>query len=75
MYQVEGRIYEDHGEYNCYLALWSESDAGNTRVRLWNLYERHLTGSDAAGTEHALILDVLMSALSRTAENTDRPLF
>jgi len=73
VYKIDGNIYEQHGEYQCYLEVWSVE--GGTSERVFNLYEIGLKASAPASSEHETILNVVLSALSRTAEKHDRPLY
>lgn len=72
MYELEGGIHEQHGEYDAYLAVWS-ADA-TSKTMLFNMYEQRVAPPTDAGDEHTTILEVLMSALSRHAAKHDVPL-
>jgi len=73
MYQVSGKIYEQHGEYKCFLEVWNFERS--TAQIVFNFWEEHLVTSGEASDEHEEILSVLMTALSRIAEKHERPIF
>lgn len=73
MYDIEGTIIEQHGKYHCQLRVWRDDSLSKELVlRGWH---KDLTVSDAATTEHDVILDVIVSALHRIAENHEQNIF
>lgn len=72
MYEINGRIYEQHGEYQCYLDVWAAET--ESKVMLWNAYEAHLAAASDIESEHDLTMHLLLSVLSRIAQRRDRPL-
>ena len=73
MYEIEGRIYEQHGEYKCYLQVWLVE--GDTKQRVWNLWEDRLTPDDEFVSEHGAIIALVVTALRRNSQKTNVPLF
>lgn len=72
MYEVEARVYEKHGEYEGYLAVWS-SDGGH-KTMLVNEYSGGIKVLDPAATEHLQIVEVIHELCSRIAQRWDEPL-
>lgn len=72
MYEIEGWIHEQHGKYNCHVAVWSNDVL--TKTLLGTVYEKDVMPAGDVGDEHWEILSVIMSALSRHAEKQDQPL-
>lgn len=73
VYDIEGRIYEKHGKYDCYLEVWS--DEGSTKSRVWNAYEELGAPEGSEMTEHEEILWAIRAVCTRIAETRDVPLF
>jgi len=73
MYQIQGTIIEQHGKYHVAVKVYRDDALALQLVfRLW---ERDVPGTEAFADEHDEILTVLMSALSRTAEKHERPIY
>lgn len=72
LYEIIGHLYEEHGEYKCYLAVWSSDTT--VKSLLFNLYEPRLLPSGVLDSEHDLIVEVIMTALRRNAEKHERSL-
>jgi hypothetical protein len=73
VYEIAGRIYEQHGEYKAYLEAWSTD--GQSKVLLFNEYADRLTFSELPEAEHVLILELLDQVCRRIAQRMDRALF
>lgn len=72
VYEINGWIHEQHGEYNVYLAVWDAEPLAKTLVG--NTYEKAIVSAQPSLSEHRDILEVLMSALSRNAQKIETPL-
>lgn len=73
MYEIQGRIYEEHGEYKCYLEVWTAETS--TKALLFNAYEKRLGLRGDAGDEHLEIIEVLSALCTRIAEKREVPVF
>jgi len=72
VYEIDGRIYEEHDEYQCYLSVWAAET--QAKVLVFNAYESHLTAELGEWTEHEVIVHVLMSVLRRLSSKYDAPM-
>lgn len=73
MYEIQGRIVEQHGDYQCYLEAWSAESTA--KVLLFSTYETLVNKVGDLGDEHLEIVEVLREVLRRNAEKFNVPLF
>jgi hypothetical protein len=67
VYEIQGRLYEEHDKYRCYLEVWACE--GDAKQRMFNVWEEHLTPPEADVSEHGCILHLVMEALRRNSQN------
>jgi len=72
VYEIEARIYEQHGEYQVYLCTWSvEAD---TKTRIGNVWVERIPADPVGVEEWEFVHGVIMSALREHAREMDRAL-
>lgn len=72
MYEISGKIYEQHGEYKAYLEVWIVE--GSSKSMLYNAYEVGISSPQDAILEHETVDHILLTVLRRNAEHRDVPL-
>lgn len=72
MYEIEARVTEQHGKYQCSFEAWDS--APTEKFRIISAWETDISPRGELGDEHLEILEVLRLVCTRIAEKYDRPL-